>query len=255
MKLTSRAFLLAACVAGATAIGFVAPSGDALAADEANQNDEDHDVGVEHGGDAHGEGHHGFNFAYGLLGEGDADIEPNLWFRPKGMPVPFLAMLINSTILFGGLYLLGRKGMRDALSSRRQRIIQGMEDAAKMRREATAQLAMYEQKLREVEADVERVKREMREAAEAERAHILSDAKARRERMERDARLLIQQELDAAHEELRKATVRGAIESATELLRQRVGAEDQRRFEREYLSSLSGGFSGMARGGSTRGQA
>jgi F0F1-type ATP synthase membrane subunit b/b' len=169
------------------------------------------------------------------------------------MPVPFLALIINFTILFGGLFLLGRKGLRDGLDKRRRKIIQGLEDAAKMHAEATEQLQSYEQRLRDVEADVERLKREMREAAEAERAHILAEAKARRERMERDAKLLIQQELDAAHEQLRNDTVRGAIESATTLLRQRVTPEDQSRLEKEYLTSLPRDL--LGRSGTPRGQA
>lgn len=228
-------------------------SGPAFAAEEpAVDADVEEEAEGEHEG-GHEEQH--FNFFYGLLGEGDADIEPSLLFRPKGMPVPFLANLINAAILFGGIYYLGKKGMMDALAKRRQRIVQGMEDAAKMKAEAGDQLAMYEQKLKDIEAEVERLKREMREAAEAERKNILAEARARRERMERDARLLIQQELEAAHDQLRKDAVRGAIESATRLLTERVTADDQGRLEREYLGALPKGMMNLGRTSSDRGQA
>jgi F-type H+-transporting ATPase subunit b len=237
------------------ALALAASSGTAFAADEhAHAKDDEHvDVGHEEGHGGHGEQH--FNFSYGLLGEGDADTEPSLLFRPKGMPVPFLANLINAAILFAGIYFLGKKGMVDALAKRRQKIIQGMDDAAKMKSEANQQLAMYEQKLAEIEADVERLKKEMREAAETERNNILAEARARRERMERDARLLIQQELEAAHDALRRDTVRSAVESATKLLSQRVTADDQSRLEREYLSGLPQSTVGFSRPAGERGQA
>jgi F-type H+-transporting ATPase subunit b len=174
------------------------------------------------------------------------------------MPVPFLAMLINAGILFGGLYWLGKKSLKEALDQRRQRIVQGMEDAAKMKREATEQLAMYERKLKDIESEVERLRRDMHDAAERERSNIVAEAKARRERMEHEAKQHIEQELHAAQERLREETIRGAIESATRLLSERITGDDRLRLEREYLDSVGSGLdsSESTRAGSTpRGQA
>jgi F-type H+-transporting ATPase subunit b len=245
----------AALFSEALVLGSLASSAPVAAETVEEHEDENGDDTAEDGhaedGD-HGEGHH-FNFYYGLLGEGDAEAEPTLWIRPEGMPVPFLALLINAAILFGGLFYLGRKGMQEALAQRRQRIVQGMEDAAKMRKQASEQLAMYEQKLKDIEAEVERVRREMQAAAEKERSNILAEAKARRERMERDAKQLIQQELEAAHEKLRKHTVRGAVESATRLLTERVTAEDRARIERDCLATVGQGL--RTSGATHRGQA
>jgi len=245
---TLAAALCAALLCGTTAAR-AETAHDEAAHEDANGDDT---ANEEHATDGEHEEHH-FNFYYGLLGEGEPDDEPTVWFRPKGMPVPFLALLINAAILFGGLFWIGRKGMKEALVQRKQRIVQGMDDAAKMRKQASEQLAMYEQKLKDIEAEVERVRREMRAAAETERANILTEAKARRERMERDAKQLIQQELDAAREQLRKDTVRGAVESATQLLSERITAEDRSRIEREGLGTL-GQSLGLSRG-TPRGQA
>ena len=38
-----------------------------------------------------------YNWFYGFLGEKDG-AEPSFLFRPKGMPVPFGAMLLNSAL-------------------------------------------------------------------------------------------------------------------------------------------------------------
>lgn len=202
----------------------------------------------EHSDGEHGDEHHELNLFYGLLGEGEVGQEPNLLFRPPGMPVPILAMLLNTLILFGAFYFLGRKGVAEALTSRRKRILQGMEDAAKMRNDAKQQLAMYRAKLEAIESEVERVKQEMRDAAEAERTHILAEAKARHQRMERDAKVLVEQELKAAHERLLKETVRAAVASAENLLRQQVTNDDQGRLESDYLGTLKNQLGVFTRG-------
>ena len=180
--------------------------------------------------------------------QGDEETEPSLLFRPKGMPVPFVAQLLNATILFGGLFWLGRKGLKDGLKKRRHQIMQGMEDAARMRKEAQGQLAMYQEKLAHIEAEVERLRKEMRDAAEVERTKILAEAKQRRARMEREAKLLIEHELKAARDELLKATVSSAIESAGKLLSQQVTADDHRRLEQESLGTRGAGLTGFKRG-------
>src|SRR5690606_13950922 len=139
----------------------------------------------------HGDGHAEVSWVYGVLGESDQIETPNFWFRTPGMPVPLLANLFNTAILFGLLYRFGRKPVMDGLARRRENLMRGMDEAARMRAEATEQLRAYELKLEKVDAEITRIRTEMREAAEAERAAILAEAKRRRERMERDAKRMI----------------------------------------------------------------
>jgi F-type H+-transporting ATPase subunit b len=201
--------------------------------------------------DAHGEhadGHaaHGdehtptfddINWAYGFLGEKEGE-EPSLLWRPKGMPVPFGALALNAAILYFLLFKFGRKPISDALRARKLGIMKGMEDAAKMKAEAEASLAKYQKKLDEIDSEVARIKREAKEQGEAESARILSEAKERRLRMERDARLLIEQELKAARETLTRDTVRAAVKSAEGILSAKVGDADQQRLGDEFLASI-----------------
>lgn len=191
---------------------------------------------------AHGEHDHAptfddINWAYGFLGEKDG-VEPSLLWRPKGMPVPFGALLLNAGILYWLLIKFGKKPIGDALKARKLGIMKGMEEAAKVKAEAEARLAEYQQKLDDIEADVARIKQEMKEAGEAESARILSEAKERRTRMERDARTLIEQELKAAREGLLRDTVRAAVKSAEATLVAKIGDSDQQRLGDEYLASI-----------------
>jgi len=193
----------------------------------------------EHGGDEHG---HAPSFAdinwdKGILGE-KAGVEPNLLWRSPGMPVPVAALALNTLVLFGLLYRFGKKPIQQALSSRKAAILKGMDEAARLKRDAQARLKGYEDKLARIEEEVERVHKELRERGEHERTRILAEAKERRARMERDARLLIEQELKAMREILLKETVHGAVRSAENDLKVKVTASDQQRLADEYVANL-----------------
>jgi len=197
-----------------------------------------------HGEAGPGEGSHGadhgpgpINWYYGLLAETD-DPEPSLLFRPKGMQPPLAAMLLNTAILFYVIYRFGNRPLSEALKKRKASIMQGMDDAARMKEDAADRLGEYEEKLAHIDEEIERLKREMREAGEAERARILAEATERRARVERDARLLIEQELKAARQELVREAVEGAIKSATEKLTKEIGMADHQRMAEEYLAAL-----------------
>jgi F-type H+-transporting ATPase subunit b len=192
-------------------------------------------------GDGHGDAHaptfHDINWFYGLIGAKEG-VEPGLVWRPVGMPAPLGALVLNAAILYALLIKFGKKPVGDALKARKLGIMKGMEDAAKVKAEAEARLAEYKQKLDEIESEVARIRREMKEQGEAERARILTEAKERRSRMERDARTLVEQELKAARENLLRETVRAAVKSAEATLTARVGGGDDARLGDEYLASI-----------------
>jgi F-type H+-transporting ATPase subunit b len=192
-------------------------------------------------GEAHAAGggeSQSINWFYGMFGE-SADVEePDWMYRTPGMPVPLAAQLINSAILLSVLYRFGKGPVQNGLRRRRDAIMQGIDQAAKMKAEAAAQLKEREAKLEQIDAEITRLKREMREAAQAERAGILAEAKKRRERMEREAKILIEQELKAAREQLFEVTVKTAVSSARQLITAKTTAEDDTRLGEEYIAGL-----------------
>jgi F0F1-type ATP synthase membrane subunit b/b' len=177
------------------------------------------------------------NWIYGWFGERDG-VEPSLAFRPKGMPAPFGIWILDALVLYGFIFRAAKKPLREALKNRKTNILRGMDEAARMKRDAERRLEEYEAKLERIEDEVERVRREMREGAEAERVRILAEARARRERMEKDAALLVQQELAAARDALRAEMVTSAISSAAATVKTRLKPDDQQRLADEYLAGL-----------------
>ncbi|HTV23680.1 MAG TPA: ATP synthase F0 subunit B [Polyangiaceae bacterium] len=190
-----------------------------------------------HAAGGHGEHHQEFNWVHGMVGVKDG-VEPSLLWRTSDMPTPFAAVLLNTALLFGLLFKVGRAPVAKGLADRRQRIMRGIEEATAMKDEAKRQLDAYRSKLDNLDAEIERVKREMRDAAETERQRILADAAARRSRLEQEARVLVEQELKAVREELTRETARAALRSARELLATNTSTDDHRRLCEEYLETL-----------------
>jgi len=251
MKAFSRAVSLA-LLGGALALSLPAraegeephPAAEAPAAGAEVQLPGEHAEHGEHAGHAEAHGGHDHaptfddvNWAYGFLGEKEG-AEPGLLWRPKGMPVPLGALLLNAAILYWLLIKFGKKPIGDALKARKLGIMKGMEEAAKMKASAEASLAKYQKKLDDIEEDVARIKREMKEAGEAESARILGEAKERRARLERDARTLVEQELKAAREGLMRDTLRAAVKSAEATLTTKIGDADHQRLGDEFLASI-----------------
>ncbi len=188
------------------------------------------------------------NWFYGFLGE-KPDVEPGLLWRKPGMPVPFGAQLLNTAVLFFLVYRFGKGAVQNGLKERRARIVKGIEDATKMKAEAEAALLGYENKLQQIEEQIERVRREMREMGEAERERILEEARERRVRMEREARLLIEQEIKAARERLHNEVVSAAFKTALATLEAQITPADHQRLGQAYLGLLTTGPRVFSKGG------
>jgi F-type H+-transporting ATPase subunit b len=213
----------------------------------------DHSAHAEHGATDHGSAEHGsaesgaaehggehhqeFNWYHGMVGVKDG-VEPGLMWRTPEMPTPFAAVLLNTALLFGILFKVARAPVAKGLVDRRQRIMRGIDEATAMKEEATRQLQGYRHKLENLDAEIERVRREMREGAEVERKRILEEAGTRRTRLEQEARTLIEQELKAVREELTRETARAALRSARDLLTANTSTDDHRRLCEEYLENL-----------------
>ncbi len=210
----------------------------------------------EHGSAEHASGEHGsgehhqeFNWYQGVVGVKEG-VEPSLLWRTGDMPVPFAAVLFNTALLFGIIFKVARAPVANGLLDRRQRIMRGIDEAAAMKAEAQRQLEGYRHKLDNLDSEIERVKREMREGAETERKRILDEAAVRRTRLEQEARVLIEQELKAVREDLTRETAKAALKSARELLVQSTSTDDHRRLCEEYLETLQPQSSGQGvRGG------
>jgi F-type H+-transporting ATPase subunit b len=260
LRALTGALLSTGLVALALTIAAPASAEHGETAEHAQQGQHDahgeHAEGAAHGEHAdagHGEhgGHHDphfsdINWFHGLIGEKEG-VPPSLLWRAPGTPVPLGALLINSAILFWLLIKLGGPKIRAGLVDRKKRVASGIESAAAMKAEAEGQLEFYEEKLRKLDQEIETIRTQMREQAEAERRRILAEAKSEREQLERDAHVLVQQELKVARQELFQAVVAEAVRSAEETVKKQVNEADQQRLADDFLATLDGALRGPGR--------
>jgi ATP synthase F0 subunit b len=166
--------------------------------------------------------------------------KPINWFDWTNHEQPaYGAMLLNFAILMGLYYWFGRKPVAEALKNRRAGIAKEIEEATRMRDEAEARAAKYQEKLKNLEAELKDVRESLKAAGEADRDRIVREAEEKAARMEKDAKFLVEQESKQLHAELTRNAVEMALTAAEELLKKRITSADQERLAEDYLSQLT----------------
>lgn len=145
---------------------------------------------------------------------------------------------LNFALLIGVLVFLTRKPVREFFAGRRRAIQDALESAAELQRQAEERHAKWQRRLVDLDRELDEIRRLGRERVEAEREHILADARAGAERIQRNARSAIEQELRRAREQLREEASDLALELAAGLLRDRVNDSDRDRLVDEFIARV-----------------
>lgn len=156
----------------------------------------------------------------------------------KNEPPPFLASVINFGVLAFVLYRYGKKPLAEALVKRKLAIMADIDTASRLKEDAAARLAEYQEKLDNIADTLVELRAEYAAQAEAEKQHVLADAEERRVRMRRDAEFRIEQELKTARVELMNEAVDAAVRAAEELVKKQVSARDLDRMANDYIASI-----------------
>ncbi len=127
----------------------------------------------------------------------------------------------------------------NALETRERNIQSSIDDATRLRKEASDALDDHRLQLREARHEAQHIIAEAKEAAAGLGREL--EAKARQESaaIVQRARREIEVERDAVLEAIRKETVGLALAAASRLVRQRLDAPEDRELVNDYLSSLS----------------
>lgn len=192
------------------------------------------EAGTDHGD--HGPGK--FNLYYGILGEKEG-VEPSFLWRTPGMPVPFVANLLNFFAFLLIVVGFGKKPLQEALKKRKKTIMVDIDEATKMKQQASERLQDYEEKLRHVDDEVERIKKDFAAQGQREKQRIMDDAAEKEQRMLLDAQFMVDQEKKQMRNVLMRQTVHAAIAQAEKVLMQQVSAADHERIAEQYIKQLA----------------
>ncbi|MCB9728803.1 MAG: hypothetical protein H6746_10045 [Deltaproteobacteria bacterium] len=154
------------------------------------------------------------------------------------MPFTHLSYLLDFAILAGVLAYALRGPLATYLSDRHDSIRKEIDEAAARKADASERLARYEGALRDLDAEVERMRAEFERDGQAERARIEAEAEATIERLRAEAEMdavreAAQMKLDLEHEVAERALVR-----AEAIVRERMNAARQRALVERFITDL-----------------
>jgi F-type H+-transporting ATPase subunit b len=141
-------------------------------------------------------------------------------------------------ILFAIVLVRALRGpVREYFRARTDRVRGALAAGARARQEAESLRAALAGDVAGLPALRQRLRDDLRETAERERATIVASGKEAAERIRGDARMLAEQEFAAARETLRAEVIDEAVRQATVIVRTALRPDDQERFVRDFVAA------------------
>jgi F-type H+-transporting ATPase subunit b len=156
----------------------------------------------------------------------------------KHLPPPFGFALINFAIFAAIMYKLASKPLKNFVKDRHDHIRKDLDEAAKLRAAAETQLREYEKRVKNVDQEIETLLAQIKQEAEADKARIIAAAEDQAKRLKADAERQIAAEIARARQELQREVVEVAVKAADGILKQQIGADDQRKMAEKYVTTL-----------------
>ena len=146
--------------------------------------------------------------------------------------------IINSLVVLGAVAWLVIRFGGPVVKRRAQSIAERLRELDEARAKALGALAMYEEKLKGMEAESEKVREEARHEGEVIRRRILEQA-------QREAALIMEKageqvalETEKARHSLKRDALAAALDAAEEILKRHISPADHKRLVEEYLARV-----------------
>jgi F-type H+-transporting ATPase subunit b len=163
-------------------------------------------------------------------GEGGSDEANPVWTMAW--------RILNFLILMGLLWKLLADKMKGFFGDRRVEIARMIEDADKAKADAEKQYAEYQQKLGNVDKDIQEIKESIMGELEGEKQRIIEEGKIAAERIVAQAKWSAEQEVLKAKNALRNQVIDMAGDMAAGLVTNSMTTDDQKRLLEEYLEKV-----------------
>jgi F-type H+-transporting ATPase subunit b len=151
---------------------------------------------------------------------------------------PFIFMLLNFGIF---LIILGKTlwpAGQKMSAERSDQIKNAIDEAAKLRDQAAKKLAEYETRIKDVDAEVQKIVADIRAGAEEDKKRILENAERQAKQMKHDAELRIAAEIETARAKLAREVAFAASSATEKLLKEKVTPDDQKKLVGNFISGM-----------------
>lgn len=146
--------------------------------------------------------------------------------------------VINFSILAIGLFLILRKPVSQALNSRISGIEEQLKELEEKKQLAEKELAQYDEKLKELSDEAQKIMEAYIQQGNDARARILKEAEASAVKLEEKAKRNIEHEFKQAKIQLQAEIIEEALAKAEKDIIGKITAEDQDRLVDEYLEKV-----------------
>jgi F-type H+-transporting ATPase subunit b len=157
----------------------------------------------------------------------------------KNQEPPVLASVINFALLAYLLFRFGKGPVMSALAKRKKDITQDIDSANELKQDAEKRLTSYQRQLNRIEERRQELVEEHRLQWEIEKKRILDEAQEKSDRLRKDARFRVDQELKQAQVDMLRESIDAAVAAAEDLIKTRVQGADQERLADEYLAGVA----------------
>lgn len=146
--------------------------------------------------------------------------------------------VFNLLVFLGIIYYFGGAGITGYFKSRREKLIENLDQARLLREEAEARLEEYSARLDALETERQALLEEYHRQGEREKNRLIAEAKTQIDKMRKDAEISINQEIKKAVADLEQQMVTRAVERAEDLARERMDAQRQHNLVDDYVREL-----------------
>jgi F-type H+-transporting ATPase subunit b len=155
-------------------------------------------------------------------------------------PWSLLFKFINFAVMLGILLKFAAKPFKDFLRNRQAAIKEKVDEADRLLKEAESLKGTYQEKLAQLDREIETFRKWALEEAEKEKAKILAEAHAMAGRIREQAQLAYDQELEDAMATVRAEIARRTLVTAEQTIRQIFKEDDHNKMVDEFIEKLRG---------------
>ncbi|RYZ54169.1 MAG: hypothetical protein EOP07_16450 [Proteobacteria bacterium] len=152
----------------------------------------------------------------------------------------FIFPYVNLAIFLVLAVLILKKPLQGALTGKREAYLTMLDRANTAKEEAERKQRELEARLKSLDAEMSRIRNEVKEAAEQEAKAILVSAEQLAEHLKREARRIAEAEVTAAKEEIRGEILNLVRQKTAEELARTLDDSRQHKIVQQSLNSLTG---------------
>jgi F-type H+-transporting ATPase subunit b len=151
----------------------------------------------------------------------------------------FWGSVVNFSLLVILIVRMGRKPVASFLGKRHEDIERGISEAAAVKSAAEAAFNTYTERMKSLDTELAKLRKDVAEAAERDRTRIVAEANENVARLKAETDSLVQRQAEQLEAQIRREVVQAAAEAAEKAARELSTPEDQQRLAETFLREIS----------------